>query len=142
MATFKDLGDEMKKTAQNVSDNADRLVRRCALAIDATVVLATPVDTGRARGNWQVEIGSPASGVTDSLDPSGAGAVREGKGVIESYKGDKNGIYITNNLPYIERLNQGWSKQAPAGFVEEAIQVGVSAIQQEADKILTTVSEK
>jgi hypothetical protein len=30
-------------------------------------------------------------------------------------------ITIENRIPYIERLNQGHSKQAPAGFVEEII---------------------
>lgn len=26
-------------------------------------------------------------------------------------------IFLTNNLPYIERLERGWSKQAPTGMV-------------------------
>lgn len=30
-------------------------------------------------------------------------------------------IDIINDAPYIMRLNDGWSKQAPAGFVERAI---------------------
>ena len=29
--------------------------------------------------------------------------------------------FITNNLPYIKRLNEGWSKQAPAHFIEQVI---------------------
>lgn len=129
MASFKDLGNEMKKTGQNVENNADRLVRRCALAIDAAVVLATPVDTGRARGNWQVEVGQAPSGELATTDKGGGSTIAAGKAAIESYKGEAGGIYITNNLPYIERLNEGWSKQAPAGFVETAVNVGVQAIQ-------------
>ena len=30
-------------------------------------------------------------------------------------------IDITNDAPYIMRLNDGWSKQAPIGFIERAI---------------------
>lgn len=28
---------------------------------------------------------------------------------------------VENRVPYINRLNEGWSKQAPAGFVENVI---------------------
>lgn len=134
MAELGDLNGILKKSGQTVAENADRLVRRCALAVDAALVLATPVDTGRARANWQVEIGQPASGVVEPADQSGQGAIAAGKQVIESYKGGSS-INITNNLPYIERLNEGWSKQAPAGFVEQAVQVGVNAISAEAGKL-------
>lgn len=144
-----DLDGEMKKTGQRVADNADRLVRRCALATDTALVLATPVDSGRARANWQVEIGQAAEGVIgdpnnkkEKFDKSGQGAISQGKDAIQGYKSGSS-INITNNLPYIERLNDGWSAQAPAGFVEKAVQVGISAIQAEADKTASgTVQEK
>lgn len=135
MAQMSDLKGILNKAGAKVVDNADRLVRRCALATDAAVVIATPVDTGRARSNWQVEIGQAASGTLESFDKSGQGAIATGRKVIEGYKGGSS-VNITNNLPYIERLNDGWSAQAPAGFVEKAVQVGVAAIQAEAAKIV------
>lgn len=143
-----DLNGAMKKAGQRVADNADRLIRRCALATDAAVVLATPVDTGRARANWQVELGEPAAGVIGDLkdkkaqfDRSGQSTISQGSEAIKGYKSGTS-INITNNLPYIERLNDGWSAQAPSGFVEKAVQVGISAMQAEADKIATgTVQE-
>lgn len=143
-----DLDGEMKKAGKRVADNADRLIRRCALATDAAVVLATPVDTGRARANWQVELGEPAQGVIGDpndkkagFDKSGQSAISQGAETIKGYKSGSS-INITNNLPYIERLNDGWSAQAPSGFVEKAVQVGISAMQAEADKIASdTVQE-
>jgi hypothetical protein len=44
----------------------------------------------------------------------------------QQYKLKKPGeqIHITNNAPYIRQLNDGSSKQAPAGFVERAILIG------------------
>ncbi len=39
-------------------------------------------------------------------------------------------IYITNNLPYIWKLNAGYSLQTEAGFVERAIEVGIEAIRK------------
>lgn len=141
MGDLKDLADSMRQRAANVALNAPQLTRLCALAIDASVVLATPVDTGRARANWQVEIGTPADGVIgdptnpkETFDVSGQTAISEGQKVINSYQGGSS-INITNNLAYIGRLNSGWSKQAPAGFVERSIQIGVAAIQKRAQSM-------
>jgi hypothetical protein len=127
--------------------NADTLVRRCALATDATVVLATPVDTGRARSNWQVECNSPAQGVIEPLTTvqkghRGSGgavaraAIEKGKEKIAQYKGGtpQAAIYITNNLPYIGALNDGHSAQAPSGFVERAVMVGINAVHSAAGR--------
>lgn len=135
MAQMSDLKGILNKAGANVTANADRLVRRCALATDAAVVIATPVDTGRARSNWQVELGQAAQGVVDVPDKSGQSAISQGKRVIDTYKSGTS-INLTNNLPYIERLNDGWSAQAPAGFVEKAVQVGVNAVAAEAANIV------
>jgi hypothetical protein len=130
---MSDLGTfakRIRKIGQNIERNADEAVRRCALAVDSAVVLATPVDTGRARGNWQVELNTPAVGTTDNVSPSGREAVEAGKAKIAAYKGGTKeaSVNITNNLPYIGKLNEGHSAQAPAGFVEKAIAVGVDAV--------------
>ena len=37
------------------------------------------------------------------------------------YEKKDNVAYITNNVPYINKLNDGHSSQAPAHFVEAAI---------------------
>lgn len=128
-----ELGD-FSKWARGMGDriekNADHLVRTCALAIDGSVVLATPVDTGRARANWQVEVNGPATGTVEPTDKSGQAAINAAKAKVPSYKGGSPSaaIHITNNLAYIGALNGGHSKQAPAGFVEKAIMVGVEAV--------------
>jgi hypothetical protein len=32
-----------------------------------------------------------------------------------------DGIITTNALPYVPRLEEGWSKQAPNGFIQQSI---------------------
>ncbi len=83
------------------------------------VVLKTPVDTGRARGNWQVSLGQPAQGTVDRV--GGAGAVTRAT-VEEARQRMKFPqpyavIYITNNIAYILVLEGGWSQQAPVGML-------------------------
>lgn len=130
MADPHTFAKRMRGLGKRIGDNADRATRRCAIAVDAAVVIATPVDTGRARSNWQVELNQPAEGTRDALDRSGQSAINEGKTKIAAYKGGGPGaeIHITNNLPYIGKLNEGHSAQAPAAFVEKAVMVGINAV--------------
>jgi hypothetical protein len=81
------------------------------------IVFKTPVDTGRARGNWQTSTsGSNDSEVTGvGLDPISiagpiiAGALPYGQ------------ITLFNNVKYIRRLEDGSSQQAPLGMVKVSI---------------------
>ncbi len=136
MAGLNEFSRRMKAHGRKVEANANALVRRVALAVDTTVVLATPVDTGRARSNWQASIGGPASGARDAYAPGTAGstagansreAIDQAKSVIASQRPGQ-AVHITNNLPYIGKLNEGSSAQAPAGFVETAVLVGIAAV--------------
>lgn len=128
MADLRQFSGRIRIMGQRVEQNADALVRKAALAVDSAVVLATPVDTGRARANWQVNIGSSASGTVEAEDTTGQAAIAQGRVKITQYRGGSS-VHITNNLAYIGRLNDGWSAQAPSGFVEKAVLVGVAAAQ-------------
>lgn len=124
----------------------NRKMRAMALSIEQALVLSTPVDTGRARANWQVSLDSPAKGeakteqgrdsrgrFTKGAYPEPAAVIAKAKEVLSTRKPEQN-IFISNNVPYIRRLNEGHSAQAPAGFVEAAVQSAVNA--HRGDKIL------
>lgn len=105
-------------------------VRRVAMGILMGVSQETPVDTGNARANWHVQTGSASSDVDDYTgDASGAAqaSISRGVPVIAGYDKQDKSIHITNNLPYIERLNNGYSAQAPRYFVETIIEKVVGA---------------
>lgn len=90
--------------------------KKIALEVLRRVVLRTPVDTGRARGNWQTSIGMPAEGEIGTTDPTGASALAQGQAVLAALP-PFSVVYINNGVPYIEALEGGWSRQAPAGMV-------------------------
>lgn len=71
---------------------------------------------GRFRGNWLVTIGGPSQGTISRVDPSGSETIDDGTATIRTLESGET-IYIMNNLPYAQRLEYGWSKQAPAGMV-------------------------
>jgi hypothetical protein len=75
---------------------------------------------GRARGNWQASINIRPEGESKTTDASGANTVTKGFAVIESLPASQAIgaiIYLTNNVPYISRLEEGHSSQAPAGTI-------------------------
>ena len=100
----------------------DKVTRKVVLDVQSDLSKATPVDTGRARSNWLPSVGLPNSTTTTSTNGS----------PMPSFAGYKVGmsLFISNNLPYISRLNEGWSKQAPAMFVEKAVQKAVNRIKE------------
>lgn len=90
-----------------------------ALRIDNRLVLETPVDTGEARINWIVSEGSPNSTHLD-LGGNTQSALSAARVEIDQAKAYTY-LYIQNNAPHIERLNEGWSQQAPSGYVDAII---------------------
>lgn len=101
--------------------NVDLVVRKISLDIFKRVIIKSPVDTGRFRGNWQVQIGSIPAGTLELEDKSGTATVAK---VTAETLGLKAGeiIYLVNNLPYARRLEYGYSKQAPSGMVRITLQ--------------------
>lgn len=111
---------DVSNFVDKASKTADAEVRKICLDLVTGIVLKTPVDTGRARANWFTSVGSPSGNVTNSTDPSGSSSISSALGPISKATG--NVLWITNNLPYIYRLEfEGWSKQAPAGMVRVTI---------------------
>jgi len=134
--TLGGLPGLMTKISLRVQAGALRAQRQVALAVDQAVVMATPVDTGRARSNWLVSTVTPNLGIVpppfpgvlgSTAGPNSQYAISQARATI---MGSQPGvtIYISNNLPYIELLNQGSSKQAPANYVESATQAAAAAV--------------
>lgn len=129
----------MDVMAARIIRRSTEVTRKTAAVVLRDVVMGTPVGNptlwrrqppppgyvgGRARGNWFASLGS-ASTATREVTGMGAGesALSEGESVLAGSSPGQD-IHLTNNLPYIKPLNEGSSHQAPAGFVEVAIENG------------------
>ena len=95
------------------------IVRRLALDGLTRIVQRTPVDTGRARGNWIVTVGERSMFAGAPVDPVGTRVISDGVAALNEFQAAETfpSIFIQNNLPYIERLEGGYSTQAPGGMV-------------------------
>jgi hypothetical protein len=131
------FNDEIKDFARTLApEEARTMQRKIALEGLCRLVQKTPVDTGRARANWQVGINQDP---VDTPHPAGepfAGSAPAGERPLsdvpplaqcgqETFEVGAAVIaamplctcYITNNVEYIEELEHGHSGQAPRGML-------------------------
>jgi hypothetical protein len=122
---MKDLGDAIEAGARQLANDV-------ADAVQQHLIEATPVShletghSGRARNNWVASINSPSTLVDydGPFDPTGRTQVEINKTLIEANTRGRP-VYIANNLDYIGLLNDGDSSQAPEGFVQTAMLIGI-----------------
>jgi len=107
---------DISRWVQKAQGNMDAAVRRDAVLASQSIVSMSPVDTGRFRANWNYSVGAPDESTSLWVDPTGGLTIRK---IIAQSRGAKAGYvyYLTNALPYAQRLENGWSKQAPQGMV-------------------------
>lgn len=113
------FASDMAKFAKLTNSSLDETGRAIALELFGSVIKDTPVDTGRARGNWQTSIARPKE---DEISRDGAGpALSEVASETDKFGMGKL-IWLSNNLPYIYRLEfLGWSKQSPNGMARRNV---------------------
>jgi hypothetical protein len=113
---------DWKKIESKIDRTLDQGIRATLLEVSTAIIKGTPAKTGRARGNWQASIGRGATGEVsvDSVRSGEAKAIAEVNQKASVAVGDL--YYLTNNVPYIERLEYGWSKQYPSGMVRINLQ--------------------
>jgi hypothetical protein len=110
------FSDQLAKFAERTKIKADVVVRKVTIDVAGALILRSPVDTGRFRGAWVYGQGAPNTTTPDTPDKDGSIAqarISQAVGTMTA-----GGVaYITNSSAYARRLEYGWSKQAPQGFV-------------------------
>lgn len=127
--SLNQLARDMRRLRLRVSAIGNRATKQAAIVALEYLVNNTPVDTTQALSNWRVGIGGPVQGIIPARVRGIAGVTRsasaavtiaEGRQRINSRKPGQP-IHITNNLRYIEGLNNGTISNQASGFVQGAI---------------------
>jgi hypothetical protein len=125
------LGNILSQLDNYVCEAAER----CANDLIETLQRNTPILTGRAKASWDVRTNSY---MEDSPPYIGGVEIemRTNKVKFLSTKSRQNkrrlgltgfdlkkdtNIIVSSNIPYMARLNRGWSKQASPGWIERCI---------------------
>lgn len=124
--------ESIQNFIKKANKNAELVVRQVTIKLYSAIILASPVDTGRFRMNWQATTDTPATGVIIGNDPSGSRAINAATNfVTNSAQWDE--FRFTNNLPYAAVIEfggypgdgpnttGGFSKQAPQGVVRVTV---------------------
>lgn len=115
---------EMRRWARHhVPDIGKQVHKQVSEFVYQGIVTKTPVLTGRARHNWFPSNGSPVDTTveeTANVSTTGTPMTGEEKARIKTVTGKLDAlplgaekVYITNNLDYISRLEDGYSPKSP-----------------------------
>lgn len=109
---------DLNKLCAKAGDKAEQVVRKTAIELQGGMIDKSPVDTGRFRSNWQCGVGAVNTTISDA---AGSDAKGRTVAVLAGWKPGQT-IWLTNALPYANRLENGYSKQSPAGMVRLTVQ--------------------
>lgn len=131
------LAKRMFRVADKIDGAANEIKKQVATVVARDLITVTPVDTSRALSNWIATNGSPANFSVLAYSVGSAGSTKGASmsaaiaAALKEIDAAAPGvpIFLTNNLRYIRRLNDGYSKQAPAGFVERAALIGRKTVE-------------
>ncbi len=126
---YIDMGyyNNIQDAAKELHEILNNIRVAAAVSTCNAIVIGTPVDTGRARANWQPTVNTPAQGETGSGTEASA---EFGTSTLNDT------LYFANNLPYIEPLEQGHSQQQPNGWVRVTVAAGQSALDSAVTKVV------
>ena len=112
---------DISRFVEKAKGRVDLVVQKVTLDVFSSVIMMSPVDTGRFRGNWIADIGAIPAGTVNNFDKSGSEAISRAAAIVA--RGKSGGVvYLVNNLPYAQRLEYDhWSRQAPSGMVRISI---------------------
>lgn len=129
------LATDLAKIAARNKAKLLKVAQNSLMRVGGSIVLKSPVDTGRFRANWMSAYGGIDSSTTDTVSTSGAESI----GRLDA---KLNGLavgqvfYFTNSLPYAQRLEyDAWSQQAPAGMVRLSVANWQSIVAEEVARV-------
>lgn len=143
--TFK---ADLTKWVQKAKGKQDAVVRKIVIDLGKSIIMKNPVGDGkywkmpvpkgyvggRSRANWMYGNGVMPSGAVDNIDPSGSKTIAKLVAQVSSTP-TASVHWIANSLPYIRRLEEGWSRQAPQGMVRLTIEEFQQTVRKAANSI-------
>jgi hypothetical protein len=119
------MGKQAAEIGERLRRQLELVCKDIVLTLDKKLRNATPIDTGHARRNWVPSVGQAFASETTGDDAHAAGIAQ-----ILAYRLEQGVLWEANNVPYIRRLNYGYSRQRAAGWIERAIDETLAEAQQ------------
>ncbi len=117
--TQRGFAKKLRAFADDIPAQTNEIKKMAAQEFVNQVVADTPKDTGQAKSNWITALGTADTTTIRKGPGNGDASLTRARMTIGGATPGQ-AIHVTNNLPYMPRLDAGYSKQAPAGFVKRA----------------------
>jgi len=127
------LTTDLQRFAQRNKAKMVKVAQNSIMRIGGAIVLRSPVDKGRFRASWLSAYGAPDTSDSEAFDKSGSTAIGKLKAKLNLLDTGQF-FYFTNSQPYAERLEYGWSQQAPGGMVRLSVASWQSIVEDEIRK--------
>lgn len=128
---------QMQNAKAKIEKAIEKAVRGAALELFGEIVKRTPVGNptlwrhegprgyigGTLRGNWQANLRAPLRNVLNTSDSNGSKTASRARVALDAFLLRDKDIWFTNNLPYAERVENGWSKQRPQGMMKVTVKM-------------------
>jgi hypothetical protein len=124
--SLKQLPQALRNVGKSAERESDRIAREAATIAAQTAVRLTPFKTGHAKANWVAAVNTlsaslPVFGGTGSISAAESASLSRIGVVIAGYSVLRDGdLFVSNNVSYIEDLENGSSQQAPTGMTLHA----------------------
>lgn len=122
------MGRQAGRIAEQLRAYIAQVFKSLCIEIDKELRESTPIDTGNARGGWVPSVGQPTI-----IERGDEIAHAIGMAQVLSFKLGDGDLWIANGVNYVPILNLGTSSQAPAEFIEQAIERAIATIRQRYD---------
>jgi len=135
--TGKEFAAGLNKLAEALDSEVSTVIRKVTIDVWGRLTEETPVLSGRARASWRIRRTNPGERAVGVKPPGTYARPTEPEGLTSQRNVEGAAVlYIVNGLPYIQRLNDGWSQKAPAGFVEMAVAEVLASVDVELEALL------
>ena len=128
------FASDLRRFANLTSQKMETVVKASLVRIGTSIVVKSPVDTGRFKSNWLASYGTADTTVSMSVDPSGQASINRLKISVQGLTFREH-FYFTNSLPYAKGLEYGDSMQAPSGMVRISVAAWENILADEIRKV-------
>ena len=92
------FASDLRRFANLTSQKMETVVKASLVRIGTSIVVKSPVDTGRFKSNWLASYGTADTTVSMSVDPSGQASINRLKISVQGLTFREH-FYFTNSLP-------------------------------------------
>lgn len=132
LLNLRELNKEYKQYIEMDKEDIAKSIEKVGFVFLQRLQIDTPEDLGRAAGGWIAKVDTSAP--SEWKPPKGLKKYPKLDFPMGVVKFDSQ-VWISNNVPYVEYLDEGHSQQKPNGFTHLALRHVTLFIQKEVKRL-------